>query len=66
MTSGHASSNSSNFPLLRGGVVGQPNPDVSKDQLSLVFNSWLLYEMLQIFADWEFAGKNRMLGGLSP
>lgn len=66
MTSGHAGSNSSNFPLWRGEVVGQPNPDVSKDHLSLIFNSWLLYEMLQIFADWEFAGKNGMLGGLSP
>lgn len=49
-----------------GVVVGQPNPDAGKDQLSLIFNSWLLYEMLHIFVDWEFAGQNGMLGGLSP
>lgn len=29
--SGHAGSNGSNVPLLRGMVVGQPNPDVGKD-----------------------------------
>lgn len=46
-----------------GVVVGQPNPDVGKDQLSLIFNSWLLYEMLHIFVDWEFAGQNGMFRG---
>lgn len=66
MTSGHARLIAPTSYFLRGGVVGQPNPDVSKDQLSLIFNSWLSCEMLQSFADWEFAGKNGTLGGLSP
>lgn len=65
MASGHAGLNSSNFTLLRGVLVGQPNPEVSKDQLSLIFNSWLLYEMLHIFVYWECRAEQNVRGTIS-